>query len=59
MSFAVLDEGFCVRCGKRVTHPTTRRECEQSPDCGPFRQEGSIPDDVLERSTADWHPQAR
>ena len=53
-----MDEGFCVKCGKRVTVPTTPNECEYSPDCGPFRQEATVPDEVLDRSAEGWWPAA-
>ena len=53
-----MDEGFCVKCGKRVTVPTTRNECEDSPECGPFRQEEWIPDEVLDGSERRWWPPA-
>ena len=51
-----MDEGFCTRCGKRVTFPTTPVECEYSPHCGPFRQENTVPDDVLSGHEHAWHP---
>jgi hypothetical protein len=53
-----MDEGFCSKCGKRVTVPTSKRECEASPDCGPFRQEATIEDDVLDHTQDRWHPLA-
>jgi hypothetical protein len=51
-----MDEGFCTKCGKRVTFPTSKTECEESPDCGPFRAEATIADDVLDRTQASWQP---
>lgn len=52
----LLDEGFCAKCGQRVTFPTTKTQCEDSPDCGPFQQENLIPDGVLDRTQRGWQP---
>lgn len=52
----VLDEGFCTKCGLRVTIPTSSKHCDRSPACGPFLQENAIPDDVLDHSRRGWWP---
>ena len=52
----VLDEGFCTKCGQRVTMPTSRKQCGDSPDCGPFQQENAIPDEVLDHTRRGWWP---
>lgn len=49
-----LGEGFCTKCGQRVTIPTSTRHCDHSPDCGPFRQESVIADDVLNHTQQGW-----
>lgn len=51
-----MDEGFCAKCGKRVSVPTTKSECERAPNCGPFRSENEVPDQVLDHSERCWHP---
>ena len=51
-----MDEGFCTKCGMRITTPTSKTECLESPNCGPFRQENVIPDDVLDRTKQGWRP---
>jgi hypothetical protein len=51
-----MNEGFCAKCGKRVTFPTTSFECDQAPDCGPFRIEETVADDVLLETRRGWEP---
>lgn len=51
-----LDEGFCARCGQRVTIPTSTEHCDRAPDCGPFRQGNVIADDLLNYTQRGWEP---
>lgn len=51
-----MNEGFCTKCGQRVTIPTSTKQCDDSPECGPFQQENAISDDVLDRTKLSWRP---
>lgn len=53
-----MDEGFCTRCGKRVTVPTTREVCDAAPHCGPFESENTVRDEVLLHTARGWRPAA-